>query len=122
MATRTLVAALAAVLLVGGNAARADPIKFTWHGQGINVPGSSKCPGYTLDLLLNFENGKVWGQWQQVGRVVRSFEFPTGADGSFEGTVNLGASIMGVKGQASADSARMDMKGYCIFGGSLKRE
>ena len=42
--------------------------------------------------------------------------------GSFGGKVDLQASIMDVKGQASADSLRFDMKGYCIFGGTMKRE
>lgn len=101
--------------------ARAEPVNYTWHGQGINVPGSSKCPGYTLDIYATVDNGRVSGHWMQVGRVRRDFEFPVAADGSFGGKVDLQASIMDVKGQATADSLRFDMKGYCIFGGTMKR-
>lgn len=111
-----------ALLLAAGGAAMAEPAKFTWYGSGENVPGSSKCPGYTLKITAYVENGKIWGEWQQTGRVMRSFEFPIAADGSFGGQVDLQASIMNVKGQASADSVRFDMKGYCIFGGRLKKE
>jgi hypothetical protein len=102
--------------------AQAEPAKFTWQGVGENVMGSSKCPGYTLKITAYVENGRIWGEWQQTGRVVRSFEFPLAADGSFSGQVDLQASIMNVKGQASADDARFDMRGYCIFGGRLKKE
>jgi hypothetical protein len=33
----------------------------------------------------------------------------------------LQASVMTVSGQITADRARFDMKGYCIFGGTLKK-
>jgi hypothetical protein len=115
-------ALVATVLLIGAAPACAEPVKYTWHGQGENVPGSSKCGGYTLDLVVNVENGRVSGHWLQVGRVVRNFEFPMAADGTFGGQVDLQASIMNVKGQIASDRARFDMKGYCIFGGALKKE
>ena len=121
IARRCTMAAVA-ILAIGPDAAQAQPVKYTWHGQGENVPGSSKCPGYTLDLNVSVENGKVWGDWLQVGRVVRNFEFPLAADGTFGGKVDLQASIMNVKGQITPDGARFDMKGYCIFGGRLKKE
>lgn len=119
--TRMLTTASAAVLAFAVVQASAEPVKYTWHGQGINVIGSSKCPGYTLDLYVNVENGRVFGHWLQVGRVVRNFEFAMAPDGTFGGQVDLQASIMNVKGQITGDSARFDMKGYCIFGGSLKK-
>jgi len=115
-------AGMAACSVTGTGPAVAEPAKFTWYGVGENVTGSSKCPGYTLRITAYVDNGKIWGEWQQTGRVVRSFEFPLAADGSFGGQVDLQASIMNVKGQASADDARFDMKGYCIFGGRLKKE
>lgn len=102
-------------------AAQAEPVKYTWHGYGINVMGSSKCPGYELNLTVNVENGRVFGQWQQTGRVVRSFDLPMAPDGSFKGVVDLQASLMNVSGRITPDSARFDMKGYCIFGGYLKK-
>jgi hypothetical protein len=100
----------------------AEPVKYKWHGYGTNVPQSSRCPTYELNLNFYVENGRVWGDWLQTGRVVRNFEFPLAADGSFSGKVDLGASIMNVKGQVTADGARMDMKGYCIFGGVLTKQ
>ncbi|MCK6449529.1 MAG: hypothetical protein L6R19_01510 [Alphaproteobacteria bacterium] len=120
MRNRITAAALAALLL-SASGALAEPVKYTWHGQGINVPGSSKCPGYTLDIHANVENGRISGHWLQVGRVVRNFDFPIAPDGSFGGQVDLQASIMNVKGQVAADRVRFDMKGYCIFGGFLKK-
>ena len=117
-----LVAFAAAVTVGVAGAALAEPIKYTWHGYGINVPQSSKCGSYELNLSFYVENGKVWGDWLQTGRVVRKFEFALAADGTFAGQVDLQASIMNVKGQVTVDGARMDMKGYCIFGGPLKRE
>ncbi|MCC7048118.1 MAG: hypothetical protein IT562_15505 [Alphaproteobacteria bacterium] len=102
--------------------AAAEPVKYIWHGQGDNVPGSSKCGGYTLDIYATVDKGRVSGHWQQVGRVVRSFDFPIAADGTFGGKVDLQASIMTVSGQITADAARFDMKGYCKFGGVMKRE
>lgn len=113
---------LAAALLVAATPLRAEPIKYTWKGNGENVPGSSKCPGYTLTINANVENGKIWGQWQQTGRVVRSFEFPLQPDGSFKGQVDLQMSKMNVSGEVTADGARFDMRGYCKFGGRLTKE
>ena len=110
-----------ATFAIGIAPAKADPVKYTWHGYGTNVMGSSKCGGYEMNITVYVENGKVWGDWQQTGRVVRKFSFPLAADGSFLGEVDLQASIMTVSGKISADSARMDMKGYCIFGGMLKK-
>ncbi len=115
-------AGMAAGMVAWAVPVQAEPAKFTWYGVGENVTGSSKCPGYTLKITAYVENGRIWGEWQQTGRVVRSFEFPLAADGSFGGQVDLQASIMNVKGQASAESARFDMKGYCVFGGRLKKE
>ncbi|MGQ0676219.1 MAG: hypothetical protein ACT4N4_09060 [Rhodospirillales bacterium] len=100
----------------------AEPVKYKWHGYGINVPGSSRCPSYEMDIFVNVEGGRVWGHWQQRTRVVRQFDFPLGPDGSFGGKVDLGASVMTVSGRAAADGARFDMKGYCIFGGTLTKE
>jgi len=111
-----------AALAAAAPPAAAEPLKYTWRGAGDNVPGSSKCGGYMMTIEAFAENGKVWGQWQQAGRVVRPFEFPLGPDGSFKGTVDLQASIMNVSGQITADFARFDMKGYCKFGGTMKKE
>jgi len=119
---RRIATPLAIALLAIAWPALAEPVKYTWSGSGQNVPGSSKCPGYTLKITAYVENGRIWGEWQQTGRVVRSFEFPLQADGSFKGQVDLQASIMNVSGQATADGARFDMKGYCIFGGRLTKE
>lgn len=120
---RKLIATALAGLILPAAGALAEPVKYTWHGYGINVPQSSKCPTYELNLSFYVENGKVWGDWLQTGRVVRKFEFTLAPDGTFKGEVDLQASIMYVKGQVTPDGqARMDMKGYCIFGGWLKRE
>lgn len=113
----------AAAVAMGAVPSLAEPAKYSWYGVGENVTGSSKCPGYTLKITAFVDNGRIWGEWQQTGRVVRSFEFPIQADGSFGGQVDLQASIMNVKGSVSPDGdARFDMKGYCIFGGRLKKE
>jgi len=117
---RFLAVATTAILAAAAGA-QAEPVKYTWHGNGINVPGSSKCPGYELDIYLNHEGDRVWGHWQQRTRVVRPFDFTVAADGSFGGKVDLQASIMTVKGSVSGDSVRFDMKGYCIFGGLMKK-
>jgi len=121
MTRNRIAAALLTALLVPASGALAEPAKYTWRGQGINVTGSSKCPGYTLDIYANVENGRISGHWLQVGRVVRNFDFPIAADGSFGGKVDLQASIMNVKGQVAGDRVQFDMKGYCIFGGSMRK-
>ena len=118
---RSIALAMAALLGVAGTAC-AEPAKYTWHGYGINVPQSSKCATYELNLTAFVENGRIWGDWLQTGRVVRKFDFPIAGDGTFGGQVDLQASIMNVKGSVAADSVRFDMKGYCIFGGPLKKE
>jgi hypothetical protein len=116
-----MIAACFTATLLSAGAAQAEPAKYTWRGYGENVPGSSKCGGYELNLNVYVENGKVWGDWLQTGRVVRTFSFPMTADGSFGGKVDLQASIMDVKGQINGSTARFDMKGYCKFGGSLRK-
>ncbi|MSO93689.1 MAG: hypothetical protein EXQ86_09865 [Rhodospirillales bacterium] len=114
--------AAALILGISVGPASAEPVQYTWHGYGTNVMGSSKCSGYEMNINVYVENGKVWGDWLQTGRVVRKFSLPLAADGSFNGQVDLQASIMNVKGNISADSARMDMNGYCVFGGILKKK
>ena len=116
-----LAAGAAMLLAIGTAPAKAEPVKYTWHGYGTNVMGSSKCTGYEMNINVNVENGKVWGDWLQTGRVVRRFSFPLAPDGSFGGQVDLQASVMNVRGKISGDSARMDMEGYCIFGGMLRK-
>lgn len=102
--------------------ASAAPKKYTWHGQGTDVFGSTHCAGYTLDISANVENRRISGQWQQAGRVVRNFDFPIAADGTFGGEVDLQTGLMTVKGEVTKDGAvRFDMKGYCIFGGWMKK-
>jgi hypothetical protein len=115
-------AALLAGLLLAVSPAAAEPVKYTWRGYGENVPGSSKCPGYRLTIEAFVEGARIWGQWQQEGRVVRPFDFAIGPDGRFGGKVDLQASIMTVSGQVGPDQARFDMKGYCKFGGALTKE
>ncbi len=110
------------VLSLLASPAWAEPIKYKWHGYGINVLGSSKCGSYEMNIQVNVEGSRVWGQWQQTTRVVRTFEFAAGADGNFGGKVDLGASIMTVSGHVTADGGRFDMKGYCVFGGTLTKE
>jgi hypothetical protein len=121
MTMRCLAAMGATLLALAAWPAAAEPVKYTWHGQGQNVPGSSKCPGYTMDIYVTVDGGRVFGHWLQVGRVVRNFDFPLAADGSFGGKVDLQASVMTVSGQIAPDRARFDMKGYCVFGGTLKK-
>lgn len=113
---------LGLALALAAQPGSAEPVKYKWHGYGINVPGSSKCGGYEMNIQVNVEGSRVWGQWQQTTRVVRTFDFTMGADGSFGGKVDLGASIMTVSGRIAPDGARFDMKGYCVFGGTLTKE
>jgi hypothetical protein len=121
MIVRSIAAVFAAIFALTFPAG-AEAVKYTWHGQGHNVLGSSQCRGYTLDIYATVDNGRVSGHWLQVGRVVRKFDFPLAPDGSFGGQVDLQASIMNVKGQLTKDGLRFDMTGYCIFGGLMKKE
>jgi hypothetical protein len=115
-AARASIAAIGAILLTG--AASAEPARYSWHGQGTNVMGSGKCVGYTMDVYAAVDNNRISGSWQQRGRVVRQFDFPIAADGSFGGKV----ADLTVKGAATKDGqVRFDMKGYCIFGGMMKK-
>ncbi|MSP68368.1 MAG: hypothetical protein EXQ96_09845 [Alphaproteobacteria bacterium] len=119
--SRIGIVVVAVLLALGALPASAEPVKYSWRGQGKESFGNSKCSGYTLDFHAKVENGRVSGHWKQVGRLARDFDFPLAPDGTFGGNVDLQGGVMRVKGRISAEAARFDMDGYCIFGGTLKK-
>lgn len=110
--------ALATAIAMTTSLAQAAPQNFTWDGYGSG--GGSKCPTYGLHLELTADNGRVVGWWQQKGREVRKFDLPMAADGKFAGVVKIGSEDMNVAGVIGA-SAEIKLRGYCDFGGTLKK-
>ncbi len=98
-------------------AAAAD--KYTWDGYGTGT--YSKCFTYGMHIEFVVEGGMAKGWWQQKDRVVRPFELPVGADGSFAGKIDIGPADMNVSGSVGA-SPEIKLRGYCNFGGPLKKQ
>jgi hypothetical protein len=120
---RTFVAAALAAALATGAAAQALPVAYTWTGNGVSVPGSSKCATYKMTIDVAVDGNIVRGVFMQQGREQRRFEAALGAGGSFKTKAQLGAGeTMDVKGTISDAGSTVTLDGYCKFGGKLTKK
>ena len=53
----------------GGSALAQAPAVYTWTGYGVNVPGSSKCPTYKMNIEVTVTGTAVKGIFQQEGGI-----------------------------------------------------
>ncbi len=112
------IAALAASFMLLAQAALAAD-KYVWNGT---ADGNGKCSSYSFHLELVVDNGHATGWWLQKGRTTRNFDFVVKPDGTFGGDVDISnGNTVTAKGQLGANP-KIDLTGYCNFGGPLKKE
>ena len=111
-----------ATLLIAGPA-YAQPVKYTWSGFGINVPGSSKCPTYKMTINVTVAGDSVKALFEQEGRPERHFETTKDAKGMFQTTAVVGGgNVIQVSGTISGADSKILLDGYCKFGGILTKK
>jgi hypothetical protein len=102
-------------------AAQAQQAAYVWTGMGTNVPNSSKCPTYKMEIDVTVDGSAVKGQFQQEGRDQRHFEAVADANGAFKTKAQVGGGgSMDVTGSVKDGTVILD--GYCKFGGKLTKK
>ena len=122
---RTLATGMIATLVVGGAAmAQAPtPVVYTWTGIGTNVPGSSKCPTYKMNIEVTVTGKAVKGTFQQEGRDQRHFETTLDKNGKIKTAAMVGGgNMMDVIGEVSDAGGKIKLDGYCKFEGALTKK
>jgi hypothetical protein len=122
---RTLATGMIAALVVGGAAmAQAPtPVVYTWTGIGTNVPGSSKCPTYKMNIEVTVTGKAVKGTFQQEGRDQRHFETTLDKNGKIKTAAMVGGgNMMDVIGEVSDAGGKIKLDGYCKFEGALTKK
>ena len=71
---KLLAAGMLTALVAGGAAFAQAPTVYTWTGYGVNVPGSSKCPTYKMNIEVTVTGKAVKGVFQQEGRDQRQVQ------------------------------------------------
>jgi len=113
------VAGSLALFLMAG-AAHAEPVVYTWTGYGVNVVGSSKCPGYKMTIDVTVDGDQVKGRFQQEGRPERGFQTTLGKNGAIKTAAMVGGGgMMGVIGQIKEGDSKIKLAGYFLFVGKL---
>ena len=96
---------------------------FQWVGYGINVPGSSKCPTYKMNITVTVTGKDVKGIFQQEGRDQRHFETTLDKNNKIKtAAVVGGGGMMDVIGQISDSGSTIKLDGYCKFEGPLVKK
>jgi hypothetical protein len=99
------------------------PAVYTWTGYGVNVPGSSKCPTYKMNIEVTVTGTAVKGIFQQEGRDQRHFETTLDESGKIKTAVIVGGgNMMDVIGQISDSGSKIKLEGYCKFEGPLSKK
>ena len=116
-------AGLALALASAGSAMAQAPAVYTWTGYGVNVPGSSKCAKYKMDIEVTVTGKDVKGIFQQEGRDQRHFETTLDKGGKIKtAAVVGGGNMMDVIGEISDSGGKIKLNGYCIFEGPLTKK
>jgi hypothetical protein len=106
----------------GGSALAQAPAVYTWTGYGVNVPGSSKCPTYKMNIKVTVTGTAVKGIFQQEGRDQRHFETTLDKSGKIKTAAIVGGgNMMDVIGQISDSGSKIKLEGYCKFEGPLSK-
>ena len=120
---KILAAGMIATLGIGGAAMAQTPVVYTWTGMGTNVPGSSKCPTYKMNIEVTVTGKAVKGIFQQEGRDQRHFETTLGKDGKIKTAAMVGGgNMMDVIGEVSDAGGKIKLDGYCKFEGALTKK
>jgi hypothetical protein len=120
---KILAAGMIATLGIGGAAMAQTPVVYTWTGVGVNVPGSSKCPTYKMNIEVTVTGKAVKGIFQQEGRDQRHFETTLGKDGKIKTAAMVGGgNMMDVIGEVSDSGGKIKLDGYCKFEGPLTKK
>src|SRR5216684_5465139 len=110
---RILATGTIAALLVGSAAFAQAPVVYTWTGFGVNVPGSSKCPTYKMNIEVTVTGKAVKGVFQQEGRDQRHFETTLDKSGKIKTAAIVGGgNMMDVFGQISDSGSKIKLEGY----------
>jgi hypothetical protein len=123
MAKRTYFPAIAAVALLLGAPASAQPVAYSWTGMGTGVADSSKCATYKMTIDVTIDGKTVKGVLHQQGRPERPFSATLDDKGLFKTKADLadGGEIT-VSGTISDKESRVLLDGYCKFEGRLTRK
>ena len=105
------------------NAGDAPHAVYTWTGYGENVPGSSKCIKYKMDIEVTVTGKEVKGIFQQEGRDQRHFETKLDKNGKIKtAAVVGGGNMMDVIGEIGEAGGKIKLEGYCRFEGPLTKK
>jgi len=120
---KLLATGMITALMVGGAAMAQTPVVYTWTGMGVNVPGSSKCPTYKMNIEVTVTGKAVKGIFQQEGRDQRHFETTLGKDGKIKTAAIVGGgNMMDVIGEVNDSGGKIKLDGYCKFEGPLTKK
>jgi hypothetical protein len=110
-------------LAAGGEGLAQAPAVYTWTGYGVNVPGSSKCPSYKMDIEVTVTGKAVKGTFQQEGRPERHFETTLDKTGKIKTAALVGGgNMMDVVGVINDSGGQIKLDGYCKFEGPLSKK
>ena len=112
------------LVFAGAGAALAQtPAVYTWTGYGENVPGSSKCIKYKMDIEVTVTGKEVKGIFQQEGRDQRHFETKLDKNGKIKtAAVVGGGGMIDVIGEIGEAGGKIKLEGYCRFEGPLTKK
>jgi hypothetical protein len=120
---KLLAAGMLTALVAGGAAMAQAPTVYTWTGYGVNVPGSSKCPTYKMNIEVTVTGKAVKGTFQQEGRDQRHFETTLDKNGKIKTAAMVGGgNMMDVIGEVSDAGGKIKLDGYCKFEGALTKK
>jgi hypothetical protein len=120
---KLLAAGMLTALVAGGAAFAQAPTVYTWTGYGVNVPGSSKCPTYKMNIEVTVTGKAVKGIFQQEGRDQRHFETTLDKNGKIKTAAMVGGgNMMDVIGEVSDAGGKIKLDGYCKFEGPLTKK
>ncbi|SRR5216683_3010194 len=121
--SRLLATGVIAALVVGGAAFAQTPVVYTWTGYGANVPGSSKCPTYKMNIEVTVTGKAVKGIFQQENRDQRHFETTLDKGGKIKTAAMVGGGgMMDVIGEVTDAGGKIKLDGYCKFEGELTKK
>ena len=120
---RTLATGVVAALVTSGAALAQTPVVYSWTGLGVNVPGSSKCPTYKMNIEVTVTGKAVKGTFQQEGRDQRHFETTLDKNGKIKTAAMVGGGgMMDVIGEVNDSGGKIKLDGYCKFEGPLTKK
>ena len=121
--SRILATGMIAAFVVGGAALAQTPVVYTWTGYGVNVPGSSKCPTYKMNIEVTVTGKAVKGIFQQENRDQRHFETTLDKGGKIKTAAMVGGGgMMDVIGEITDAGSKIKLDGYCKFEGPLTKK